>query len=419
MTTITHNVCQPAMIYRPFFAILALLSTSWLHALAPADPARFEKAIQGFEAEDAAKAPPKDVTLFTGASNIRRWTSLQQRFGKTPVLNRGFGGSHLTDVVHFADRIVTKYQPKQIYLNAGGNDLHSGRTPEDVLAAFDAFVAKVQKDLPKTKLAFISIPPSPARWDEVEQVKKANQLITASCAKNGVDFIDTFSLLLDSAGQPSPELYVEDKLHFSEAGYDIVTSAIKWQKEIFAFAKLDAEEAPPAAPIVFTGSSSIRRWSSLADDFPGLPVMNRGFGGSEIFDSLNYAHLTVIQYKPRQAVFYAGGNDLAAGKTPQRVFADFKAFVARVHAALPDCRISFISGAPNPKRWALIKEIRELNTLVEAFCKSDKRLEYINTHDAMLGADGQPLPDIFVADQLHMNPKGYAIWTKIIAPLLK
>lgn len=407
------------MIYRRFFVLFALFSPCWLLALAPADPARFEKAIQAFEAGDTAKAPPKDVTLFVGASNIRRWESLPGRFKKTPVLNRGFGGSHISDATHFAERIVIKYQPKQIYLNAGGNDLHSGRAPDDVLAAFDAFVAKVSKALPKAKIAFISIPPSPARWSEVEQVKKANRLIAVSCAKNGVEFIDIFPLLLGGDGRPRPECYIEDKLHFSEAGYDIVTSAIKWQKEISAFAKQDAEKAPPAQPVIFTGSSSIRLWSSLADDFPGLPVMNRGFGGSEVFDSFNHAARTVIQYKPRQVVLYAGGNDIAAGKTPRRVLADLQAFAAKVHAALPDCRISYISNAPNPKRWHLVDRMRELNSLAEAFCRTDPRLEYINTHDAMLGADGRPLPDIFAPDQLHMNLKGYAIWTRIIAPRLK
>lgn len=408
------------MTYRRFFVLsAALFSPCWLLALAPADPARFEKAVQAFEAEDAAKAPPKDVTLFVGASNIRRWESLQGRFKKTPVLNRGFGGSHLADVVHFADRIVIKYKPKRVYLNTGGNDLHSGRAPEEVLSAFDAFVAKVSKALPKTKLAFLSIPPSPARWSEVEQVKKANSLISASCAKNGVDFIDTFTLLLGGDGRPRPECYIEDKLHFSEAGYDVVTSAIRWQKEISAFAQLDTQKAPPTRPVIFTGSSSIRLWSSLADDFPGMPVLNRGFGGSEVFDSFNYADRTVIQYKPRQVVLYAGGNDIAAGKTPRRVLADLQAFVAKVHAALPDCRISYISNAPNPKRWHLVDRMRELNRLAEAFCKTDTRLEYINTHDAMLGVDGRPLPDIFAPDQLHMNPKGYAIWTRIIAPRLK
>lgn len=407
------------MIYRHFLVLFLVICSSWAHALKPADPARFEKAILAFEAEDAAKAPPKDVTVFVGASNIRRWQSLPERFKKTPLLNRGFGGSQLSDVAFFAERCVIKYKPKQVYLNAGGNDLHAGKTPEEVLAAFEEFVTKVRTALPKTAISFISIPPSPSRWDEVEQVKKANALIAASCEKKGVVFIDVFSLLLGADGQPRPELYVEDKLHFSEAGYDVVTSAIRWQKDILAFAKKDAEKAPPENPIVFTGSSSIVKWKSLAEDFPGLPVMNRGFGGSEVFDSFNYAHLTVIKYKPRQVVMYAGGNDINAGKTPQRVFADFKAFVAKVHAALPECRICYISNAPNPKRWSMIDKMIEASRLVEEYTKTDKRLQFINVYPHMLGADGKPKPDIFVADQLHMNPKGYVIWKAVVGPYLK
>lgn len=410
---------MPTMIYRQLSYLFLLLALVGQVLAAPlADPARFEKAIQAFEAEDAAKPPKPGLTLFVGASNIRLWKSLPERFKKTPLLNRGFGGSHLSDVAHFADRVVIKYQPKQIYLNAGGNDLHAGRTPEEVLAAFEAFTAKVQQALPQTKLAYISIPPSPARWAEVEQVRKANELISAACAQRGVDFIDTFSLMLGSDGQPRAELYVKDKLHLSEAGYDVVTSAIKWQAEIRAFAKQDAEKAPPEAPIVFTGSSSIRLWKTLAEDFPGFPVLNRGFGGSEVFDSYNYAHLTVIQYKPKQVIMYAGGNDIANGKTPQRVCADFKAFVAKVHAALPECQICYISNAPNPKRWSMIQDMREASRLIAAYIQTDKRLKFINTHDAMLGADGLPKPDIYQLDLLHMNPKGYAIWTEIVKPFL-
>lgn len=407
------------MIYRPLsFLFLLLFSASWVCAAAPVDPARFEKAIAAFEAADAAQPPPKGVTLFVGASNIRLWKSLPDRFKKVPVLNRGFGGSHLADVAHFADRIVLKHKPRQIYLNAGGNDLHSGRTPEEVLAAFEAFVAKVKTGLPESKLAFISIPPSPARWSEVEALKQANSLISAACAKSGVDFLNIFPCLLGPDGQPRPELYVKDKLHFSEAGYDVVTSVIKWQGEMKSFARQDAEKAPPANPIVFTGSSSIRMWKSLAEDFPGHPVMNRGFGGSEVFDSANFADTLVIQYKPKQVILYAGGNDIAGGKTPQRVLEDYKAFVAKIHAALPACEICYISNAPNPKRWTMIDQMREASRLVREHVKTDKRLKYINTHDAMLGPDGRPRPDIFLSDNLHMNPKGYAIWKEIVGPYL-
>ncbi|MBN8417870.1 MAG: hypothetical protein J0L73_03000 [Verrucomicrobia bacterium] len=407
------------MIYRHFPVLFLLLLTPWAFALKPADPGRFEKAIQAFEAEDAAKAPPKDVTVFVGASNIRRWQSLPERFKKTPVLNRGFGGSQISDVVHFAERCVIKYQPKQIYLNAGGNDLHAGLEPQDVLASFENFVTKVRAALPKTGISFISIPASPARWDEVAKVRQANALIAASCAKQGIEFIDVFSLLLGADGKPRSELYVEDKLHFSEAGYDVVTSAIRWQKDIRAFAKKDAEKAPPENPIVFTGSSSIVKWKTLSEDFPGLPVMNRGFGGSEVFDSFNYAHLTVIQYKPKLVVMYAGSNDIAAGKTPQRVLADFKAFVAKVWAALPECRISYISNAPNPKRWSMVAQMQEASRLVEEYTKTDKRLQFINVYPHMLGPDGKPKSDIFVSDQLHMNAKGYVIWKEVVGPYLK
>ena len=419
MSFTTHNVCHAAMNYRRFLVLFLLLTSSWAYALKPADPERFEKAIQAFETEDAAKAPPKDATLFVGASNIRRWQSLPSRFKKTPLLNRGFGGSQLSDVAFFADRCVINYRPKQIYLGAGGNDIHAGRSPEEVLASFEEFVTKVKTALPKTAISFLSIPPSPSRWSEVEQVKKANALIAASCAKMGVDFIETFSLLLGADGQPRPELFVEDKLHFSEAGYDVLSSAIRWQKDILAFAKKDAEKAPPENPIVFTGSSSIQKWKTLEEDFPGLPVMNRGFGGSEVFDSFTYAHLTVIKYKPRLVVMYAGGNDINAGKTPQRVFADFKAFVTKVHAALPGCRISYISNAPNPKRWSMIKQMRETSRLIEEFTKTDPRLQFINVYPHMLGADGLPKPDIFVEDKLHMNAKGYAIWKEVVGPYLK
>lgn len=303
---------------RPLALLTALLSLN-SHpalALAAADPARFEKAIAAFEAADKETPPPAGVTVFTGASNIRRWDSLQSRFGKIKV-NRGFGGSHMSDVAFFADRIVIPYKPSKIYVNAGGNDLHSGKTPQDVLTSFEAFVKKVRPALPKAKISLISIPPSPSRWSEVEQVKAANALLAEFCAKDGgIDFIDTFTLLLGEGGRPRAELYVEDQLHFNEAGYDIVTSAIKWQGAINALVKLDAATPPPASPIVFVGSSSIVKWKSLAQDFPGLPVMNRGFGGSEAFDSLTFAHRIVTPYRPRQIVFYAGGNDLNAGKTP-------------------------------------------------------------------------------------------------------
>ena len=351
-----------------------------------ADPKRFESAIVAFEEADRDKLPPAGSTLFVGASNIRLWTSLPERFKPQTVINRGFGGAHLSDVVYYADRIVLPYAPKAIYLNAGGNDLHAGKRPEQVAAHFEEFVQKVRSALPQASISFISIPPSPSRWSEVEQVRQANRLIAEMATKDGkIEFVDVFPLLLDEQGQPRPEFYVADRLHFSELGYDVVTSAIRWQKSVLNLEKADREKSPPANPVLFIGSSSIVRWKSLAADFPDIAVLNHGFGGSEVFDSVTYAHRLVIPYRPRMVVMYAGGNDIHRGKTPERVAADCREFAKRVHASLPQTRIAFISIAGNPARWSEVERVKAANSLIQEFTKTDRAADI---HQCLPAHDG-------------------------------
>ena len=194
---------------------------------------------------------------------------------------------------------------------------------------------------------------------------------------------------------------------------------LRWESEIAAFASADRTNPPPRNAVLFVGSSSIRLWRTLAQDFPGTPVINRGFGGSQISDSVYYADRIVRPYSPRLIVFYAGGNDLNAGKTPEEVFGDYQAFVAKVQAALPQTRIAFISTAPNPARWRLVSEMKRLNELVEQYTQKNPQVIFIDVFHRMLGPDGQPLPDIYVADKLHMNAKGYRLWTEIIRPLVE
>ena len=191
----------------------------------------------------------------------------------------------------------------------------------------------------------------------------------------------------------------------------------KWEKDIAAYQASDVTNPPPTGCIVFVGSSSIRLWKSLEVDFPGLPVINRGFGGSQLADSVNFADRIITPYKPRQVVIYAGGNDINAGKDPDLVYGDFVALVTKIRSELPRAQIGFISSAPNPRRWAEVEKVKRLNSLVEAYCRQH-RLTFINVFPLMLGPDGLPKPDIFVSDQLHMNPKGYAIWREAVAPYL-
>src|SRR5689334_9747608 len=120
-----------------------------------------------------------------------------------------------------------------------------------------------------------------------------------------------------------------------QAPRELVETNQPFAAEINAFADADHDNPPPTNAIVFVGSSSIRLWKTLAQDFPNHQVINRGFGGSQIIDSVNYADRIVFPYKPRQIVMYAGGNDINAKKTPEQVFADYRAFVAKVHAELP------------------------------------------------------------------------------------
>lgn len=187
-----------------------------------------------------------------------------------------------------------------------------------------------------------------------------------------------------------------------------------FEKEILAFEASDRTNPPPKHAVLFVGSSSIRLWKTLAQDLPNRRVINRGFGGSQIADSIHFAERIVLPYEPATIVFYAGGNDLNAGKTPQVVFNDYKTFVAQVRAKLPDTKIAYISIAGNPARWSQIERVREANQLIQAYSRTLPGLSYIDTATAMLGTDGLPRPEIFVADKLHMNTNGYAIWTRVI-----
>jgi lysophospholipase L1-like esterase len=190
-----------------------------------------------------------------------------------------------------------------------------------------------------------------------------------------------------------------------------------WEKEIAAFEAADKTNPPPEDCIVFVGSSSIRLWHSLAADFPSLPVINRGFGGSQIADSLHFAERVIVPYAPRQVVIYAGVNDIDAGKAPELVYGDFVALVSKLHERLPRTRIAYISCATNPKRWPQVAKVKRLNALVENYCRRHG-MDFINVFPLMLGPDQQPKPDIFVGDRLHMNAKGYAIWKEAVRPYL-
>jgi hypothetical protein len=211
--------------------LVVLIATGCQHTLPPNslathDPSKWEKDIQKFEARDRTNPPPRGGIEFVGSSSIRLWTTLEEDFPDHPVFNRGFGGCQLADVVHYADRIIIPYAPRQVVIFAGTNDINDGKTPEIVFGDFVVLVTRIREALPNTKIAYIAISPTPSRWSQVDRVKAANQRIADYCKRNGIDFINTFPLMLDEDGLPKPDIFVADKLHLNAKGYAIWRKAV-------------------------------------------------------------------------------------------------------------------------------------------------------------------------------------------------
>jgi pectinesterase len=192
----------------------------------------------------------------------------------------------------------------------------------------------------------------------------------------------------------------------------------RWEPEIAAYEKMDRTNPPPHGAVLFVGSSTIRLWNTLAQDFPKHRVINRGFGGSEIVDSTNFAERIIFPHKPRMIFLRAGGNDIHNGKSPEQVFADFKGFVAKVHSKLPTTDIVFISLAPAIARWDEAEKNKALNTLVKEYVRRTPHVQYIETYDTTLGANGKPRPELFVEDKLHFSAEGYKLLTERVRPFL-
>ena len=192
-----------------------------------------------------------------------------------------------------------------------------------------------------------------------------------------------------------------------------------FEQEIRAFEAADAKRMPPRDAVLFVGSSSIRMWKTLEKDFPDLTVINRGFGGSTIRDSIRYADRIIIPYHPKRIVLYAGDNDVAQGMTAQQVFGDYKEFVATVRQKLPAVRIDYIAIKPSIKRWNMVDQMREANRLIREHAESQKNLGYIDIFTPMLGPDGTPQKELFIEDGLHLNDKGYELWTKVVGDALR
>jgi lysophospholipase L1-like esterase len=209
-------------------AALLLISTFYKAVSQPA----FQDEIQAFKKQDRVSPPPANAILFVGSSSFRKWTDVQSYFPGYTIINRGFGGSVLPDVIRYAKDIIIPYQPKQVLIYCGDNDLASSDsiTPQIVAARFKQLFYVIRNALPKTRVSFVSIKPSPSRERLMPKMKQANSLIKSFLAKEkNTSYIDVYNPMLLPNGKPKPDLFLEDNLHMNEKGYAI------WQKAIQPF----------------------------------------------------------------------------------------------------------------------------------------------------------------------------------------
>jgi len=205
--------------------IISMISKS-----SSSDPAVWDSTIRKFEVHDRLARPPAGVVVFTGSSSITFWSTLEQDMAPLPVINRGFGGSHMNDVVYYAPRLVVAYRPRAVVLFAGTNDIAGSKpkTAQEVFDGYRAFVEVVHAALPATPIYYVSITPAPSRWKYWPSVQETNHLI---CAHTTTDprlhFIDMTDVILGSDDKPDRALFRFDRLHPNKKGYAVWTAKIK------------------------------------------------------------------------------------------------------------------------------------------------------------------------------------------------
>jgi lysophospholipase L1-like esterase len=208
-----------------FLSLLALLFAITLSGNCQTNP--FEKEILAFEKSDSIRMPLKNANLFIGSSSIRLWESLSYDFPQKSTINRGFGGSNLVDLAFFADRIIEKYEPAKIFIYSGENDIAAGATAQQTFERFQIVFEKIRNTMPIVPILFISIKPSPSRWNQFATQNEANNLIKSYLdSKPNAEFVSIVNKMLQR-GKPNPSIFIGDKLHMNKKGYEIWTKKLK------------------------------------------------------------------------------------------------------------------------------------------------------------------------------------------------
>ena len=194
------------------------------------DPLRFQDEINGYKQADKADPPPEGCYLFIGSSSMRMWKTLQEDFEDYPVINRGFGGSHFSDVIYYFDDLIKVYNPSKIVIYEGDNDIASNKSTGKIMRDLNELLEMIRGELDHPDIAIISAKPSPRRWDLKDKYENLNTKIKNLSIKDpDLSYIDVYTYMLNENGRPEPELFLEDSLHMTEKGYEI------WKDQIRPF----------------------------------------------------------------------------------------------------------------------------------------------------------------------------------------
>lgn len=190
----------------------------------------FYKEIEAFRKSDSIQMPDSNAILFTGSSSFRMWKDVQKAFPGKKIINRGFGGSSIPHVIDYANDIIFPYQPKQVVIYVGENDLTANPppTPAEVANRVDSLFNLIHSKLPGIPIVYVSIKPSIARQSLMPQMVQTNKLIKEIIdQKKNIVFVDVYSGMLDKNGEPKKDIFLKDNLHMNAKGYKIWKKALK------------------------------------------------------------------------------------------------------------------------------------------------------------------------------------------------
>ena len=204
-------------------------------------------------------------------------------------------------------------------------------------------------------------------------------------------------------------------LFVSAASVAYAQDPTRFQSEIEALNNKEFNIDPAKQVVVFTGSSSVRMWNTIQEDFPSINAINTGFGGSHFTDLIQYQEELIFRFNPDKIFIYEGDNDVSAEKAPVDILVSAAMLYGAIRTRFPEAEIYLISPKPSISRWHLKNEYEQTNGLLKRFCELNPNLTWVDVWSPMLGENGEPKADIFLEDDLHMNAKGYDIWQEVMA----